>query len=64
MGDSSTIDASKYPSAELADTSDAAYKKVKYVRDSAQVQYIPPTGKHFSCVTITCNFGLSLLFTV
>lgn len=28
MGDSSTIDASKYPGAELADTSNAAYAQV------------------------------------
>lgn len=40
MGDSSMIDASKYPNAELADTSDLAYKKAKKVWSSTEVQQV------------------------
>ena len=43
MGDSSMIDASKYPGAELADTSDLAYKKAKMVWSSSQVRQTGPT---------------------
>ena len=41
MGDSSTIVASKYPGAELADTSDMAYVQSTQVRSFARFNACP-----------------------
>ncbi len=55
MGDSSMIDASKYPGAELADTSDHAYKKAKMVWSSSQVRQIRPTRINILFVIRNCD---------